>query len=89
MIYTRRDILIRRVECSNKTSYLTYLRMMYDTYKHRELDPDYYREFNARSNFHYLDGKYATEEYMEDLSLVDITYNLQIILNLMMLLVTQ
>ena len=81
--------LIRRVECSDKASYLTYLRMMYDTYKHRELDPDYYREFNARSNFHYLDGKYATEEYMEDLSLVDITYNLQIILNLMMMLVTQ
>ena len=61
--------------------------MMYDAYKHRELDPGYYREFNARSQFHYLDGKYANEEYLEDLSQVDITYNLQIILNLMTMLV--
>lgn len=79
--------LIHRVESSEKPAYLSYIRMMYDAYKHRELDPGYYREFNARSQFHYLDGKYANEEYLEDLSQVDITYNLQIILNLMTMLV--
>ena len=56
-------------------------------YKHRELDTGYYREFNARSNFHYLDGNYSVEEYTEDLNNVDISYNFKILLELMLLLI--
>ena len=79
--------LIRRVESSGRNSYLTYLRMMFDMYKHRQLDSGYYREFNAKSQFHYLDGSYANEEYIEDLNAVDISCNLNIILKLMTMLV--
>ena len=79
--------LIRRIESSERNSYLTYLRMMFDMYKHRQLDSGYYREFNAKSQFHYLDGSYANEEYIEDLNAVDISCNLNIILKLMTMLV--
>ena len=79
--------LIRRIESSERNSYLTYLRMMFDMYKHRQLDSGYYREFNAKSQFHYLDGNYANEEYIEDLNAVDISCNLNIILKLMTMLV--
>lgn len=79
--------LIRRVESSDRNSYLTYLRMMFDMYKHRQLDTGYYREFNARSQFHYLDGSFANEEYLEDLEAVDISCNLNIILKLITMLV--
>ena len=79
--------LIRRIESSDRNSYLTYLRMMFDMYKHRQLDSGYYREFNAKSQFHYLDGSYANEEYIEDLNAVDISCNLNIILKLMTMLV--
>ena len=79
--------LIRRIESSERNSYLTYLRMMFDMYKHRQLDSGYYREFNAKSQFYYLDGSYANEEYIEDLNAVDISCNLNIILKLMTMLV--
>ena len=79
--------LIRRIESSERNSYLTYLRMMFDMYKHRQLDSGYYREFNARSQFHYLDGSFANEEYLEDLEAVDISCNLNIILKLITMLV--
>lgn len=79
--------LIRRVESTDKKSYLSYLRMVFDMYKHRELDSGYYREFNARSQFHYLDGSFANEEYLEDLTSLDISHNLNIILKLMTMLV--
>ena len=65
--------LIRRIESSERNSYLTYLRMMFDMYKHRQLDSGYYREFNAKSQCDYLDGSYANEEYIEDLNAVDIS----------------
>ena len=79
--------LIKQVEASERNQYLNYLRTVCDMYKHRELDTGYYREFNARSNFHYLDGNYSVEEYTEDLNNVDISYNFKILLELMLLLI--
>lgn len=74
---------IRRAEVTEKDKLLRYLRNFYDDYKWRRLDPGYYREFNARSQYKYLDGKYADEEYLEDLFQVDIGHNLNILLKLM------
>ena len=81
--------VIRRVESSDRNSYLTYIRYFFDNYKFRKLDAGYYREFNAKSQFHYLDGNYAMEEYQEDLSTLDISCNMNLILKLMQMLVHQ
>ena len=81
--------LIHRVESSDRDSYLSYLRYFFDHYKFRELEPDYYREFNAKSQYHYLDGQYAIEEYQEDLSTLDISCNMDLILKLMQMLIHQ
>jgi hypothetical protein len=78
--------MIHRIEATPRDSYLRYIRDFYDQYKWRKLDPGYYREFNARSNFHYFDGRYADEEYTENLELVDTSYNLQLILKFLMML---
>jgi hypothetical protein len=77
---------IHRVEVTPKDSYMRFLVNFYDQYKWRKLDSGYYREFNARSQFHYLDGRYAEEEYQEDLSTLDISFNLKLILQLMTML---
>ena len=61
--------------------------MMFNKYKQRQLDSGYYRKKKKKSQFHYLDGSYANEEYIEDLNAVDISCNLNIILKLMTMLV--
>lgn len=71
---------IRIIEtCSSKEG-LHYIQRFFDQYKWRKLEAGYYREFNNLSQFRYLNGECAMEEYMEDLSKVDISYNFNIII---------
>lgn len=77
--------VIRRKEISDHQEMNEFISKFWSMYKWRQLDPGYYREFNARSNFHYLNGSYAMEEYMEDLSQVDISFNMDIIMKLLQL----
>lgn len=69
--------LIRRQETGNDV--LRYIRKFWDNYKWRRLDTEYYREFNAQSQYLYKDGLRSMEEYRGDLSELDISYNLQLI----------
>lgn len=75
--------VIRRVEEGDKLEVNEYIRNFWDKYKWRELSPEYYREFNPRSDFHYLDGQYAKEEYRQDLNEVDISFNMSVITKLL------
>lgn len=54
----------------------------FDKYKNRELDVEYYREFNALSQFRYTDGSVTGETYQE-LSDIDISYNMKILASFM------
>ena len=74
--------MIRKVETVSKKNYLNYIRGFWCQYKWKELDSGYYREFNARSAFRYLNGEVSMEEYMEDKNMLDISYNMGCIIDL-------
>lgn len=72
---------------------LSYLVSIYDQYKWRKLDIEYYREFNPRSLFHIQNGwetdyeiagniRYYDDPISLDIRRVDIDYNRQILLKL-------
>ena len=69
--------MIRRQETGNDV--LRYIRKFWDNYKWRRLDAEYYREFNAQSQYLYKDGLRSMEEYRGDIDELDISYNLQLI----------
>ena len=77
--------VIRRLESSSKKETLRYIRTVFDSYKWLELDTGYYREFNNVSHFRYLDGNTSMEEFMEDLSQLDISNNFKLINQLLMI----
>lgn len=63
---------------SDKTKMSSYLANLVKLYKNRELDFDYYREFNSQSKFSVIiDGeRYLYDEISEeDINDVDISYN--------------
>lgn len=76
--------VIRRLETSSKKETLRYIRSVFDSYKWLELDPGYYREFSNTSQFRYLDGRVSMEEYMQDLTQLDISNNFKLINQLLM-----
>lgn len=69
--------MIRRQETGNDV--LKYIRKFWDKYKWRQLETDYYREFNAQSQYLYKDGLRSMEEYRGDINELDISYNSQLI----------
>ena len=71
---------IRILNNCEKEEALKYIRRFFDEYKWRKLDTGYYREFNNMSQFRYLSGEVAMDEFMEDLSLVDISHNFKLII---------
>lgn len=79
--------VIRRVEEGDRLEVNEYIMNFWDRYKWRELDSGYYREFNPRSDFHYLDGLYANEEYRQNLAELDISHNVEVITSLLQLVI--
>lgn len=71
---------IRMLNNCEKDQVLKYIRRFFDDYKWRKLETGYYREFNNMSQFRYLTGEVAMDEFMEDLSQVDISYNFKLII---------
>ena len=71
---------IRMMNSCDKNQVLKFIRRFFDDYKWRRLDTGYYREFNNMSNFRYLTGELAMDEFMEDLSQVDISHNFKLII---------
>ena len=78
--------LIRSKEVGTNT--LKYIRKFWDEYKWRKLEPGYYREFNALSQYLYKDGLRSMEEYRGDVNELDISYNLQFIARLASMMVS-
>lgn len=76
--------VIRRLETSSKKDTLKYIRTMFDSYKWLQLDTGYYREFNNLSQYKYLNGDGAMEEYLDDKTQLDISYNFKLINKLLM-----
>lgn len=71
---------IHLLESATKADALKYIRKFFDDYKWRRLDTEYYREFNNLSQYRYLDGTVAMDEYEEDLFKVDISCNFKLII---------
>lgn len=71
---------IRLLNNCEKDQVLKYIRRFFDDYKWRKLESGYYREFNNMSQFRYLTGEVAMDEFMEDLSQVDISHNFKLII---------
>lgn len=74
---------IRILENCSKEDAERYITDVFDAYKWRKLDSGYYREFNNTSQFRYLNGEVSMEEYMEDLSALDISHNFKLIIQLL------
>ena len=75
--------IMRTLEMCSQEDALKTFRRFWDDYKWRKLDAGYYREFNNLSQFKYLTGETSMEEFMEDVSQLDISYNLQILTKLL------
>lgn len=71
---------IRMLNNCEKDQVLKYIRRFFDDYKWRKLESGYYREFNNMSQFRYLTGEVAMDEFMEDLLQVDISHNFKLII---------
>lgn len=71
---------IRMLNNCDKDQVLKYIRRFFDDYKWRKLESGYYREFNNMSQFRYLSGEVAMDEFMEDISQVDISHNFKLII---------
>lgn len=73
---------IRMIESGDTARALKKVRIFYDSYKIRKLDVEYYREFNAASLFRYIDGELSKSHYRDNVSELDISFNLQLIIKL-------
>lgn len=71
---------IRMIESGDKSRALKKVRIFFDSYKTRKLDVEYYREFNAASQFRYMDGELSKSHYRDEIGELDISYNMQIII---------
>ena len=73
--------IFKMAETRDKEDVLRELRKFYDNYKHLKLDIGYYRTFNSDSKFILSDGSKVEVEYF-DISELNITYNLNILIKL-------
>lgn len=74
--------VFHRLETSDKDEVLLTIRRFLDNYKWLRLDSEYYREFNALSNYRYKDGTRSVEEYRGYIGELDISHNFKILLDL-------
>lgn len=74
--------VFRLLEFGNTGDTLKFIRNFFDQYKSKQLDVDFYREFNSESQYRYLDG--VTSDRCIDLEQIDIGYNFNFILQVLM-----
>lgn len=69
-------LFFKKMESEDRTTVIGFTRRFIDKYKRRELEVGYYRQFDAKSEFHVLgsDDKYM-EFWEEDKDELDISYN--------------
>ena len=72
----------KKMESSDRTSTLNFLRIFMDKYRLGQLDIEYYREFNSGSKYRYIDGVLTDIDYLEDFGMIDISCNYKIITDL-------
>ena len=73
---------IRMIESGDKGRALKKVRLFYDAYKTKQLEAEYYREFDAASQFRYTDGEVSKSHYRDDLSELDISHNMKLIIKI-------
>lgn len=78
---------IKRMEQGDTTNTIRFLRSTIDAYKAFELPVDYYREFNAKSEYVTLAGERFDDYWEEEKSNLDISYNYFILCNLAKILI--
>lgn len=76
------NTFFKKMEGSDRTTTLNFLRVFMDNYRLGKLDREYYREFNPGSKFRYIDGTLTDVDYMDDFSMIDISCNYKIITDL-------
>ena len=72
----------KKMESSDRTSTLNFLRVFMDKYRLGHLDTEYYREFNPGSKYRYIDGVLSDTDYLEDFNMIDISCNYRLITDL-------
>ena len=80
--------LIYQIERVSIESAITYFNGFYKSYINKELDIEYYREFNSYSMYRHISGKYLLAS-IKDIKDVDTNYNLYILRNIFSILVSK
>lgn len=80
--------LIYQIERLSIESAIIYFNGFYKSYINKELDIEYYREFNSYSMYRHISGKYLLAS-IKDIKDVDTNYNLYILRNIFSILVSK
>lgn len=78
---------IRRMESGDSINALRFLRKTIDAFKAFDLPVDYYREFNAKSEYVTLTGEHFDDYWEDQKESLDVSYNYFILCNLAKILI--